>query len=292
MAMIVIPALLAVLIIGFALREIFHDLFHPSVGGSLSGMIGRGIFNLLRHWPRSLSFAGPLALVIVIFSWALLLAAGFAIVYWALAPSYYRVDAGTAVPHHNVLAAFYFSLEVMTTLGLGDIKPQPGWFSVFVVLHTLIGFTLVTASLSWVILIFPAISRTNRLARLVSIVVRAERNSGIPAISADSEWLLAQLTTGLITVRIDLVHFPLVYYFRSVDENACLAHVIGHIGELAGRASSPSQPERMRLAAAALTLALNDCAQILSSQFPDIQPGEPADVFRSYAAHHRTPAAW
>ena len=89
-------------------------------------------------------------------------------------------------PRHGFWTAFYFSLEVMTTLGLGDIKPRPDWLQVLVTLHTLIGFALVTASLTWVLLIYPARSRIGSLAITASVLAEAERRTGIRAVSGDS----------------------------------------------------------------------------------------------------------
>ena len=283
---IVLAAAAGVLILAFAFREMFHDLFHPSEGGSLSGIISRGIFGILRRRPGSLSLAGPLATVVVIFSWAILLAIGFALIYWAAPPAAYQIDAGMAGPRHSPWTAFYFSLEVMTTLGLGDIKPRPDWLRVLVTLHTLIGLMLVTASLSWVLFIFPALSRVNILARTASLLAHAERQTQVPVLTCDSENLLAQLTTGVISIRVDLIHFPILYYFHAADEHACLSRSIGYIDRFARQGEEPHRPERIRFAATALARALEDYAEILACHLPGVDPHDRAAVFRAYAEHH------
>src|SRR5690349_12804677 len=135
----VVAVIAGCIVVGFTLREIFHDLFHPTEGGSLSGLVARSFFNVFRRWPPWLTLAGPLSLVTVIFSWALLFAVGFAFFYWAVWPGNFSVESGMEGPRHSAWTAFYFSLEVMTTLGLGDIKPKAEWLRVLVTLHTLIG---------------------------------------------------------------------------------------------------------------------------------------------------------
>ena len=110
-----------ILVVAFAVREMFQDLFHPSESGSLSGWIGKTVFRILRRTPSRLTLAGPLALAFVILCWALLLAAGFALIYWGCLPGNFRSDDGRS----DFWTALYFSLEAMTTLGLGDIKPDP-----------------------------------------------------------------------------------------------------------------------------------------------------------------------
>jgi len=84
----------------------------------------------------------------------------------------------------------------MTTLGLGDIKPTPDWLRMLVALHTLLGFALVTASVTWVLFIYPALARTNSLALGASAIAEAERRTGIPFVSGDSDRALQQLAAG------------------------------------------------------------------------------------------------
>jgi len=48
-----------IVIIVFALREMFHDLFHPTEGGSLSHMVSRILFDLFRRWRKWLPVPGP-----------------------------------------------------------------------------------------------------------------------------------------------------------------------------------------------------------------------------------------
>src|SRR3954471_22125973 len=49
-----------IVIIGFALREMFHDLFHPTAGGSLSNIVSTQSFNFFRRSRQWLPLAGPL----------------------------------------------------------------------------------------------------------------------------------------------------------------------------------------------------------------------------------------
>jgi hypothetical protein len=71
---------LGIFIVAWTLREIFMDLFQPSGTGSLSPFVGRRLFQIAKLTPSKLRLAGPLSIVVVIFCWALLLAAGFAFI--------------------------------------------------------------------------------------------------------------------------------------------------------------------------------------------------------------------
>ncbi len=284
--LIAVKAVVGVCVVCFAVRQMFHDLFHPSEGGSLSEFVARRIFQFLRRWPRSLPLAGPLATVLIIFAWAILLASGFALIYWAVPGGNFKVEPGLQGPQHGFWSAFYFSLEVMTTLGLGDIKAIPDWLRVLIALHTLVGFALVTASLTWILLIFPAISRTNRLALMASAIVEAERRTGIEAVSGESTRLLQQLAAGILAFRVDLIHFPITYYFRSEGDDACMGRSIGYIDRLARQAVDSRRPERVRFYGHTLQFALEQAAEVLARRYERIDARNRAAVFRAYANHH------
>ena len=278
------------MIIGFALREMFHDLFHPTEGGSLSNMVSRNLFDFFRRWRNWLPVAGPLALVTMIFSWAILLALGFALVYWAVPGSAYRSDPGMNAPDHSLASALFFSLEAMTTLGLGDVKPVPDPLRLLVTFHTLIGFALVTASVTWVVLIYPALARTRTLARTVSVMVEAENATGINVIDGISADVLAGLTESAIRFRIDLVHFPITYYFHADSENASAARAMGHLVRFSNQGAEPHRSEQMRFAAVGLSAALDDCADVIGDHAPgEFEPKDRDKIFRAYAEHHSSP---
>jgi hypothetical protein len=92
-----------------------------------------------------------------------------------------------------------------------------------------------TASLSWVVSLYPAFSRHRSLAHEVSLVREAEGETGVGVRQMDAlaaEQLLGSLTTQLIAVQTDLIHFPISYYFRSSKERfelsatmPCLLHL-------------------------------------------------------------------
>ncbi len=278
-----------VFVIGFAVREMFHDLFNPTTGGALSDWIASAVFAVLRKWPKWLSLAGPLAVVLILFAWALLFSGGFALVYLAVPASSYYLDPSTPPPTHNFWISLYFSLQAMTTLGLGDIKPAAVWLKELVALETLLGLALLTASVTWILLIYPALSRTRHLATTATILSESEEQTGVAVIddSQSAERSLEQFVAAVIRLRVDYVHFPILYYFRANTETACIAHTIGHVERFAKQAGEPARPERLRLLSAALQKALDRYAEILAEQYGDIEPGDRVEVFRAYAKEHR-----
>lgn len=277
-----------VLIVTFAFTEIFQDLFHPTHTGSLSDWIGRSVFRMFRRWPRALSTAGPLTVVLVILCWALLQAVGFALIYWAGFPGSFRLlnreDAHSAGGGFWIV--FYFSFQVMTTLGLGDVMPHATWVRVVASLQALIGFALLTASVSSIVLIYPALGRMRLLVRRTTILGRAAKETGIEVICRDSDASLMELANAVIQTRVDFIHFPIIYYFHSDHRRSSLAAALPKILDFAAAGSHPEATDRVRLASAVLRAALGDLAALLDDRFLHTKSKDPILVFQAYGRDH------
>jgi hypothetical protein len=276
----------AIIVCG-GLREVFQDLFHPTATGNLSDFIARGIFRIFRRSRRLIPLAGPLALVLVIASWTILLTLGFALLYYSCFPSDFRIDSNR--PEHGFLTAWYFSLEAMTTLGLGEITPKPDWLRMLVGFHALVGFALVTASVSWIVLLYPALARMRSLARRVSLLDEAQKETGVSVISGNAESILGDLATDLIRTRVDLVYFPIIYYFHADSERASLPQALPVLERFADEGSKRADADRVRFAASGLRVALDDLAALLADRFVDADGKDPQATFRAYAEQHSSP---
>ncbi len=196
-------------IVLFAVREMFNDLFHPTQSGALSEWIASRLFRLYRHWPSLLPTSGPLSIAVVIFTWAMLLATGFALIYWATFPADYALHTATQPGGaERFWWSFYYSLEMLTTLGLGDIEPNPTWLKLLSAGHTLLGFSFVTASITWIVLVFPALRRMRTLARKAMTLSQAEKTTGVRVASRGMHVVLAGLAEAVIQQRVDFIHFP------------------------------------------------------------------------------------
>jgi len=274
-------------IIAGTLPEVFFDLFHPSRRGTLSDGVGRGLFALLRRRPRMLPMAGPLTLALVIAIWVVLFACGFALIYYGGFPRNFQTSTGTRPPGSpHLLSCLYFSLEVITTLGMGDITPTAIGLRLVATAEAFIGFGLLTASVSWIVLLYPALARMRLLARGISILVNAEEKITLRLADSESEVFLAELARDVVRTRVDLVHFPLIYYFAPADSRASVAHQIGHAERFAREGLEAEQPVAIRMAAAALDSALDDLAEILARQFLGCERDSRSSIFGRYAEAH------
>ena len=285
--------LLGVALIATALRDIFDVLFHPLGRGMVARRVVRTIGWAARHMPggeRTLGLlAGPLSYIAVVATWATLLAVGWALVFWPHMPEGFNFDAALDPAQHSGFPdALYVSLVNLTSLGYGDISPASSLLRVLGPVETLFGLGLLTASISWLISIYGAISRRDSLAHEVHLVKEAEERLGEKLADADPELLerlLAGFAEQLIRSRRDLIHFPITHYFRTEDEERALAGLLPFLSSLVEEASGEERPHALRMRAEILGMAIDDFAGTLRQRLR--MPGEDTDeTLRHYRSEH------
>lgn len=274
-----------VAIIAFAIRQMFQDLFHPTQSGALSEWIARRLFRFFRQWPSMLPTSGPLSMAVVILAWAMLLATGFAFIYWSAFPGAFEVKAARGPAGESAFVwSFYYSLEMLTTLGLGDIQPNATWLRLLSGFHTLIGFSLVTASITWIVLVFPALRRLRTLARKAVTLDNAEKQTGVPVSSPGMHDALIALGEEVIQSRVDLIHFPMLFYFHAEDPPASLPCALFPMLRFA-KEGAESRDDLVRLASTGLGIALRDLADLIGERLK-CKDRTPEAVFRVYRDLH------
>jgi hypothetical protein len=274
-----------------AVRDIFDTLFHPSGKGMLSRalprFLWRGVRRIGGRYPLAQELCGPVTLLAVIASWAALLAVGWAFVFWPhLARGFLLAPGLSSSAQGGFIDALYISLVTLTTLGYGDITPTSSWLKVLVPFEALVGFGLLTASLSWVISLYPAFSRHRSLAHEVNLVREAESKTEIGVRQMDAlaaEQMLGSLTTQLIAVQTDLIHFPISYYFRSSNERFELSAAMPYLLRVAQEGDGADCAPGVRMRASMLRGAIEDFSDTVGARFLDLPSASSDKVLRAYA---------
>ncbi|MFI6034967.1 potassium channel family protein [Streptomyces sp. NPDC051315] len=269
------------------LRDLFHTLWHPTRHGGLSRLVMTSLWRLsqrFRAHRRVVGLVGPLAMVTVVGMWTGTVVIGWAIVYWPHMPEAFTFSPGSeAAREPALLDSVYLSLVVVATLGLGDIAPGEGWLRLVSPLEGLVGFALLTATVSWVLEIYPALTRRRVLAVRLALLRDADPTTGRLESTAGA-LLLDSLATEVVRVRIDFTQYAEAYYFHDGDDHSSLAVMVGHAATLAERGQVARRPD-VRLAGDLLAGALKDLAAVLDQRFLHTG-GPPTDVFAAYAADH------
>ena len=181
----------------------------------------------------------------------------------------------------------------LTTLGYGDITPTNGLLRMLNPVQSLIGFGLLTAGVTWVLSIYPALSRRRTLAQEISLLHTAESNGEKDVTKMDPqtiEQLFQDLASRLAGIRNDLLQFKITYYFHGTDEHSALAAGLPYLAHLAQKGRDKDLPEEAQLGADMLQAALDDFATTLASSFLLTEPAPTTKVLDAYARDHlRTP---
>ncbi|MGR7026894.1 potassium channel family protein [Geodermatophilus sp. URMC 62] len=252
-----------ILLVLLVLRDVVHTLWHPSGRRGLSRRLMQALWRAGRRSRRSGTgfLGGPMAMVVVVLAWVLLLVVGWTLVYWPHLPDGFVYGSGLAADRGGPLDAAYLSLVTLATLGFGDIVPQDPWLRLAVPVQALIGFVLLTAAVTWVLQVYPALSRRRALALRLALLRRA----ALPA-AAVGAGLLRELAVDLAQVRIDVTQHAETHYFRDVDPETALPLQLPVALDLA-EAAACSADAQVRTAAQLLQLALEDLTGVLDRQF-------------------------
>lgn len=289
----VVWTLLGVALVALTLRDIFDVLFHP-LG---RGMIARQVVRLVSSLARTAGgrgtvslLAGPLSYIAVVATWASLLAVGWALVFLPQLPDGFAFDPGLdPASHAGFWDALYVSLVNLTSLGYGDISPESTLLRILGPVETLFGLGLLTASISWLISIYNAISRRDAFAHEVHLTREAEDSLGDKLADADPELLermLTSFTEQLIASRRDLIHFPITHYFRTEDEERALSGLLPFLSSLVEEAGAEERPHALKVRAQMLRMAIDDFAETLRVRLR--LPGETTEAtLEHYQAGHR-----
>jgi Ion channel len=260
---------LGIALIALALRDIFDVLFHPLGRGVIARGIVLGASAVAARLParRAALLVGPVSYIVVVGTWAGLLAVGWALIFMPQMPDGFNYSPSLdPAQHAGFIDALYLSLVNLTSLGYGDISPAASLLRILGPVETLFGLGLLTASISWLISIYNAIERRDSLAHEVRLARETEERLGEELADADPpllEAMLASFAEQLIRVRRDVIHFPITHYFRTEDDARALASLLPFLSQLAAEAAEPGRPHSLRVRAEVLGMAIDDFAATL-----------------------------
>lgn len=223
-----------------SLADIFLTVLHPRAESSLLSMlVARGMWCFFRavaqevpkQRDRILSYGGSTIIVTIIGVWVLLLLIGFSLIIWpGLGTAIQSVGETTPTDFGTAL---YFTGFALTTLGTGDLFPTTNLYRFLMTLQSLLGFSIFTLALSYVLAVYGALTSRNTFA--LNLHYRS-------ASSADSVELLRRLATGN---DLNILHqniadiaqnlssllelnnsYPLLLYFHYRQPYYALARII------------------------------------------------------------------
>jgi hypothetical protein len=275
-----------------ALRDVFDTIFHPQGRGIVSESLIRAIWRALRRLVRGnhalLSLAGPLSFIAVLVAWGTLVVIGFALILWPHFPDGFAFAEGIEA-HGGFGDALYMSMVNLTSLGYGDIVPTGDLLRFVGPLETLIGLGLLTASISWILLLYRVLSDYRSLSHEISLLsdAAAETGIGLAQIEAQvSARILADLTSRTVAMRDDFVHSPIAYYFHPRDDRHALPVLLPELIAVVDDCSRADRAPGLRFQAGMLRRSIDDLMRTIADDFLGVAPDNTAEVLATYRRDH------
>ena len=288
-AMAVAFTLIGIALCLVALLDIFQTLFHPAGRGAMSDWTARVVWKCFRKvaniYPGVLTYAGPVGILSIISSWALCTLVGFALLYLPHMGSQYVFDPGiNPANHRGFWEAINSSIGALITLGQG-MGPKSAWLGLLRGMEAIIGFGLLTASVSWLLSIYPVLEARRSVAQRASLLHDAELRNDIDMFrdSGDKvhDWVMG-LAADLSSLRNQMAQFPISFYFYVGEPQTNLSGTLPYLNELADRAVASGMPAN-RLAGTALGGALEDFVKLLAEAFLRIPEKDKKAILTAYA---------
>lgn len=146
------------------------------------------------------------------------------------------------------------------------------------------GFALLTAAVTWVLQLYPALARRRALAVRLRLLRQAQDAQPLEYVA---ERLTASALHGLAAeiaaIRVDFAQNTEMYYFHD-GHGTSLAEAVPYLMSLSDAGSRSERPE-VRLAWSVLDRSLDDLASVIDAQY--LRTGQDtAAVFAAYGRDH------
>jgi hypothetical protein len=213
------------------LLDIFLTVLYARAGRALlSPVVARTVwlvFRLVsrpfdRHRGRVLTFCGPVILVALIFVWAAGLALGAALIMHPHLGGGIRASQGSTPT--DFMSALYAGTSSLSFVGSGDFKPQSPVFQALYMLNSLIGMSVMSLVLMYVMQIYNALRSRNTLGLAIQTLSNdtgdaAELIAGLgPQGQFNSGYSnLSSLALNACAVKESHHFYPLLSYFRFTE---------------------------------------------------------------------------
>lgn len=288
--MAIIVTVIGVLLIAAALIDIFQTLFHPAGRGAMSDwtakLTWRAFRLMARSRPHVLTYAGPTAILLIIVSWAALTWLGFALIYMPQLANGFDFSQGSGgSPHTGIVEAISLSIGALITLSEGSYA-KFHWLQLLRGTEAVVGFGLLTASVSWLLSIYPVLESRRAIAQRATLLHHAERENRVDVVRSvpdhAPEWIF-DLGTDLASLRNQMAQFPITYYFDMGEPETALAGALSYLLELADRASD-AEGNGMKISGTVLGGAVESFLNMLATDFLSMSVDDKPAILRAYAS--------
>ncbi len=210
------------------LLDIFLTVLYARMGtGIISSrlarlvwMLFRGVSKLLRRQRAStLSFCGPTIVILLVLIWTFGLTCGAALIIHPKLGTSVRASSGSTPT--DFLTALYTGGNSVSVVGSSTFTPQTSGFRIFYLFNSLIGMSVVSLTLTYLMQIYNALQQRNTFGLKLYLMTSntADAAELLAKLGPQGQFSsgssnLADLAAGMTQVK-EMHHFyPVLLYFR------------------------------------------------------------------------------
>ena len=180
--------------------------------------------------------------------------------------------------------AFNISLGALITIA-GDFNSNSKLMRLLMGSEAVVGFGLLTASVSWLLSIYPVLEQRRSLAHRSTLLHAAEERAGASMFTfacSDLASLLLTITEEVTTLRNCIAQFPVSYYFHGGESETALPGILEYIRGI-GEKATHSHDTAVRITGIMLSGAIIDFLELLAEVFLRMPADDIEAVLRAYA---------
>ncbi|MBV9037205.1 MAG: hypothetical protein JO182_22130 [Acidobacteriaceae bacterium] len=222
---------IGVLLLLLILLDIFLTVLYARIGtGIISDALTRLAWQFFLFFSKPfrqrrahiLSFCGPVIVVVLVGIWALGLTCGTALIIHPKLGTAIRASTG-ATPT-DFITALYTGGSSISVVGSSDLAPQTSGFRLFYLLNSVIGMSVVSLTLTYLMQIYTALQQRNALGLKIHLMTSSTDDAAVliaglgPQGQFNSGYSnLADWSAEMAQVK-ELHHFyPVLFYFRFCE---------------------------------------------------------------------------
>jgi hypothetical protein len=234
---------MGVFLVLLMLADVFLTVLYARAGTGIVGIrLARVIWAAFRTaagalGPRGgdvLAFCGPAILVLLVATWGLALTLGAALIMHPLLGTAITTQSGGTPT--DFVAAMYAGGSSMAIVGSSDFAPQTGWARILYLFNSLVGMSVVSLTLTYVMQVYAALQRRNALGLRLHLITAETGDAAemVARLGPRGQFSagysdLADFGSGMAQTKEAHHFYPLLFYFRfrqpfySVSRSALVA---------------------------------------------------------------------
>jgi hypothetical protein len=216
------------LVLAVVLLDVFLDVLYARLGtGILAPWISHMVWRLFlwmsgrlgKRRRVAMSFCGPVIVGVLVATWALGLTLGTALVIHPVLGTSVRANSGPTAT--DFLTAMYVGGSSVSIVGGSNFSPQTETFKVFFLLNSLLGLSVLSLTLTYLMQIYSALQRRNALGLRIYLFSAQREDAAelVARLGPQGQFQsgyanLSELSGAVAGIKETHHFYPVLFYFR------------------------------------------------------------------------------